>query len=171
MLLKIPHLTSTVCSLLSDRLLCWKEPILLSYPLLLTRDAQGCTLHFRRPIREAKDPGLKLLGGHKFNVESEHIYCSLISIHYQLNPPRETNAEPLFASKIFSLDVPNDSPYTFTTHDRWKPARQPCLLCKPRLARNHTVTWHRGSRTSRSCNYCCSPDPRGKGNHDLAPLN
>lgn len=70
------------------------------------------------PIREAKNPGSKLLGGHKFNVESEHIYCSLISIHYPLNPPRETNAEPLFASKIFSLDVPNDSPYTFTTHDR-----------------------------------------------------
>lgn len=71
-----------------------------------------------RPIREAKNPGSKLLGGHKFNVESEHIYCSLISIHYLLNPLRETNAEPLFVSKIFSLDVPKDSPYTFTTHDR-----------------------------------------------------
>ena len=110
---------------------------------------------------EKRNPGSKLLGGQKFNVESELIYCSLISIHYQLNPSRETNAELLFASKIFSLDVPNDSPYTFTTHDRWKPARQPCLLCKPRLARDHTVTWHRGSRTSRSCNYCCSPNPRG----------
>ena len=54
-----------------------------------------------RPIREAKNPSSKLLGGHKFNVESEHIYCSLISIHYLLNPPRETNAELLFASKIF----------------------------------------------------------------------
>lgn len=71
-----------------------------------------------RPIGEAKNPGSKLLGGHKFNVESEHMYCSLISIHYQFNHPRETNAEPRFASKSFSLDVSNDSPYTFTTRDR-----------------------------------------------------
>ena len=76
-----------------------------------------------RPIREAKNPGSKQLGGQKFNLESERIQFSLILIHYQLNSPRETNAEPLIASTIFSLDVFNDSPYTFMTHDRWKPAR------------------------------------------------
>ena len=32
--IKIPHLTSTVRRLLSDRLLFWKEPILVSYPFL-----------------------------------------------------------------------------------------------------------------------------------------
>ena len=85
--------------------------------------AKGAHSISERPIREAKNPGSKSLGGHKFNVESELKYCSLISNHWQLNPPRETNAEPLFASKIFGLDFSNDSPYTFTTHDRWKPAR------------------------------------------------
>lgn len=96
------------------------------------------------PIREAKNPGSKLLGGHKFNVESEHIYCSLISIHYPLNPPRETNAEPLFASKIFSLDVPNDSPYTFTTHDQMKTSSTtlPPLQASPRQGRHrHLAPW------------------------------
>ena len=81
---------------------------LLSYPflgLLLIRDAQGCALHFRTPDPRSEESWLKITGG-------------LISNHWQLNPPRETNAEPLFASKIFGLDVSNDSPYTFTTHDR-----------------------------------------------------
>ena len=32
--IKIPHFTSTVHRLLSDHLLCWKEPILASYPFL-----------------------------------------------------------------------------------------------------------------------------------------
>ena len=36
------------------------------------------------------------------------MYRSFISIHYQLNPPRETYAKPKFASKISSLDVSNN---------------------------------------------------------------
>ena len=42
--LKIPHLTSTMPRLLSDRLLCWKEPILASYPFLgvLHAGKAGC---------------------------------------------------------------------------------------------------------------------------------
>ena len=42
------------------------------------------------PIQEAKNPGSKWLGDHKSNAESKHIYCSLISIHYQLNIPHKT---------------------------------------------------------------------------------
>ena len=29
--------------------------------------------------------------------KSKHIYCSFISIHQKLNPPRETDAKPQFA--------------------------------------------------------------------------
>ena len=35
--IKIPHLTSTVHRLLSDHQLCWKQPILASYPFLVLR--------------------------------------------------------------------------------------------------------------------------------------
>ena len=38
---KIPLLTSTVHRLLSDRLLCWKEPILASYPFLINGQITG----------------------------------------------------------------------------------------------------------------------------------
>ena len=44
---------------------------------------------FEYPIQEAKNPRSKWLGDHKSNAESKHIYCSLISIHYQLNIPHE----------------------------------------------------------------------------------
>ena len=50
----------------------------------------------------------KWLGGHKSNAESKHTCCSFISIPYKLNLPRETDAKPQFAKKIYSLDVPND---------------------------------------------------------------
>ena len=48
---KIPHFTSTVYSLLSERVLCWNEAIsggnsFLGF--LLLREGQGCTLLFRR---------------------------------------------------------------------------------------------------------------------------
>ena len=41
---KIPHLTSTVRRLLSDRLVCQKEPIIASYPFL------GYYLHKRASL-------------------------------------------------------------------------------------------------------------------------
>ena len=94
--------------LLSDRFLCWKEPILVSYPFLsflLLRERQGC---------KAKNPSSKWPGSHKSNAESKHVHCSFISIYYQFNSPHETDAKPKFASKISSLDVANDL-YTFTT--------------------------------------------------------
>ena len=75
--------------LLSDRSLCWKEPILVSYPFL------GYYVHKRspkaahsisgRPSREAENPSSKWPGGHKSITESKHIYCSFISIHSKLN--------------------------------------------------------------------------------------
>ena len=44
----------------------------------------------------------------KSNAESKHISRSFISIHYQLNPLRETDVKPQFASKIYISDVSND---------------------------------------------------------------
>ena len=65
-----------------------------------------------------KKPCSKWLGGH----ESKHTYYIFISIHYQLNPPRDTDAKPQFASKISSLDVSNDlrtySPRRTTVENR-----------------------------------------------------
>ena len=68
--------TSTACSLLSDRLLSWKEPISLSYPFLgfySQEMPKGAHSISERPIREANNPGSKQLGGQKFNLESERI--------------------------------------------------------------------------------------------------
>ena len=56
-----------------------------------------------------------MTGWPKSNAESKHIYCSLISIHYQLNIPHETNAKLQFASKVSSSEVFND-PHT---HSPW----------------------------------------------------
>ena len=44
----------------------------------------------------------------KSNAESKHICCSFLSIYYQLNPLRETDVKPQFASKISISDVSND---------------------------------------------------------------
>ena len=53
--------------LLSDRLPCWKETILASYPflgLLRTKEnmrrAQGCTLHFRTPDPRSENSKVKM---------------------------------------------------------------------------------------------------------------
>ena len=43
--IKIPHRTSTVHRLLSDRLLCWKEPILASHPSLGLLHKRSPRLH------------------------------------------------------------------------------------------------------------------------------
>ena len=77
-----------------------KEPNLASYPLLglLHKEAQGCILYFCLPN----------LRSDKSNAESKHIYCSFISIHYQHDPPCETDAKPQFTFKILSFEVSND---------------------------------------------------------------
>ena len=74
-----------------------KEPNLASYPLLglLHKEAQGCILYFCLPN----------LRSDKSNAESKHIYCSFISIHYQHDPPCETDAKPQFTFKILSFDT------------------------------------------------------------------
>ena len=72
------RLTFTMYRLLSQRLLLCNEAILASYPFLgslLLREGEGCTLHFRTP-----DPRSKNTKHHKSNAESEHVYCSIISI-------------------------------------------------------------------------------------------
>ena len=49
--IKIPHLTSTVHRLLSDHLLCWKEPILSSYSFLgVLRKEKPFSLIFLRAV-------------------------------------------------------------------------------------------------------------------------
>ena len=65
--IQISHLTSKVHCLLSDRFLCWKEPILASYLFLglLIKEAQGCTLHYRTPDSRSETPTSRLLGGQK----------------------------------------------------------------------------------------------------------
>lgn len=42
-LIKMPHLTSTVHFLLSERLLCWREPILASYPFPISSFPYVCS--------------------------------------------------------------------------------------------------------------------------------
>ena len=110
----IPHLTSTVHRLLSDRLLCWKEPIVASLLCTLEKP-RAARLISKRPIREAKSPSSKWLSGHKSNAKSKNIYCSFISIYSKLNLPRETKATPQFASKTSSLVVSNGP----RTHSPW----------------------------------------------------
>ena len=107
------------------------------------RKTQGWTLHFERPIWEAKNSSAKWPGGHKSNAESKHIYCSFISIHYKLNLPRATDAKPQFASKISSLEVSN-SP---RPHQPWHTTVENQLgnlasFFKLSLAGDPTVTWH-----------------------------
>ena len=106
----IPHLTSTVHRLLCDCLL-WKEPIQTSYPFLGLLRRRSPRLHTPLPnalSEKQKNPSSKWPGGHKFNVESKHIYCSFISIHYKLIFP---DAKPQCASKSSSLDV-SKGPHT-----------------------------------------------------------
>ena len=45
-----------------------------------------------RSIWEAKNSSAKWPGGHKSDAESQHIYCSFISIQHKLNLPRATDA-------------------------------------------------------------------------------
>ena len=52
-----------------------------------------------------------MTGWPKSNAESKHIYCSLISIHYQLNIDPWNDAKLQFASKVSSSEVFND-PHT-----------------------------------------------------------
>ena len=105
--------------LLSDRLLCWIEPILASYPslgLLRTWDRPKAAHSIsERPIREAKNSSSKWPCGHKSNAESKHIYFSFISIPYKLNLPHKADVEPQFASKTSSLDVSHGP----RTHSPW----------------------------------------------------
>ena len=51
----------------------------------------------RKKAAKSKNPSSKWPGGHKSNAESKHVSCSFISIYYQLNPPRETDAKPKLA--------------------------------------------------------------------------
>ena len=113
-LIIIPHLTSTLHRLLSDRLLCWKEPIVASLLRTLEKP-RAARLISKRPIREAKSPSSKWLSGHKSNAKSKNIYCRFISIYSKLNLPRETNATLQFASKTSSLVVSNGP----RTHSPW----------------------------------------------------
>ena len=50
--IQIPHLTSKVHCLLSDRLLCWKEPILASY--LLSRFTHKRSTRLHTPLPNAR---------------------------------------------------------------------------------------------------------------------
>ena len=59
-----------------------------------------------------------MTGWPKSNAESKHIYCSLISIHYQLNIPHETtlscNLLPKFPVKKFLMTHIYLMTYSFT---------------------------------------------------------
>ena len=105
--------------LLSDRLLCWTELILASYPSLgvlrTWHRPRAAHSSFELPIREVKNSSSKWLGGHKSNAESKHLYFSFISIPYKLNLPHEADVEPQFALEISSLDVSHGP----RTHSPW----------------------------------------------------
>ena len=64
---------------------------------------------FNNPsFQEHRQPKLADLRSDKSNAESKHIYCSFISVHYQHDPPCETDAKPQITFKILSLEVSND---------------------------------------------------------------
>ena len=97
-------------SLLSDRIRCWKEPILVSYLFLGLLLKRRPGLHTPFPNAWSKKqniPSSTWPGGHISYAESKHIYCSFISIYHKLSLLRQADAKPQFASKVSSLDVAN----------------------------------------------------------------
>ena len=84
-----------------------------------------------------------MTGWPKSNAESKHIYCSLISIHYQLNIPHETTLScsllPKFPVQKFLMT------HILIYHDtrQWKTSMVtlPPLQTQS-LTRDHTDTWH-----------------------------
>ena len=112
-----PHLTSTVHRFLSDRLFCWKEPVLASYPFWGLLHKRNSRLHTPFPNARSGKRKVQAQNDNKSNAASKHINCSSISIHYKLNLPRETDAKLQFASKISSLTLTFLTARVHTHHD------------------------------------------------------